>query len=210
MVAVWSNHDEELARATTAHDASTHERPTFSEAVSRDTVIDPPRSFFGRANAWLASIGRTIAMAMREPRLTDHLPAVPAAEIARDSTGIDQANTRAERMLLDLMCSPPEYLNAAILLVRATRALRKRGHDVFAEGFVVFALSRMLPDADGTIPINRLRDHVHDMQAMKGIVPVLLRLAEQGVVSLEGPPEQPAIAGVIDMDRMRVRLLVVP
>jgi len=191
--------------------ASIYERPTLPEAISRDTIVDPPRSFVVRAGAWLVSMARNVAMAMRRPRLTDHLPLVPVRyEITNDSAAISDSNVRGERMLLDIMRSPPEYVDAAILIARATRALHKRGNDVFAEGFVVFALSRMPPDADGTIPIKRLREHVQEIPAARGILPVLLRLEEQGVVSLEASCDQAASSGVCDMDRMRVRLLVLP
>ncbi len=196
-------------QAKTLQDASVYERPTLPEALSRDTIVDPPRSFVVRAGAWLASMAINVAMAMGRPRLTDYLPLVSVrytGEITHDS----DANARAERMLLDIMRLPPEYVDAAILIARATRALHKRGNDVFAEGFVVFALSRMPPDADGTIPIKRLREHAQDIPAARGILPVLLRLEEQGVVSLEASCDQPANSGVFDMDRMRVRLLVVP
>jgi len=149
-------------------------------------------------------------MVMRRPRLTDHLPPVPALGITGITAGKGDASERAERMLLDIMRAPPEYVEAAILIARATRALRKQGNDVFAEGFVAFALSRISPDADGTIPLKYLREHVHDIPAAKGILPVLLRLEEQGVVSLDAPLEQARSSGMIDMDRMRIRLLVLP
>jgi hypothetical protein len=200
---------ERAMMAKPVQDTSIFERPTLPEAISHDTMVDPPHSFVMRAGAWLASMARNVAMAMRRPRLTDHLPLVSVrctGEITHDSDAI----ARAERMLLDIMRSPPEYVDAAILIARATRALHKRGNDVFAEGFVVFALSRMPPDADGTIPIKRLREHVHDIPAARGILPVLLRLEEQGVVSLEGSCDQGASSCVHDMDRMRVRLLVLP
>ncbi len=96
------------------------------------------------------------------------------------------------------------------MIARATRALHKRGNDVFAAGFVVFALSRMPPDADGTIPIKHLREHVQDIPEARGILLALLRLEEQRVVSFEGSCDQAGSSGVFDMDRMRVRLLVVP
>ncbi len=117
---------------------------------------------------------------------------------------------RADTLLLDVMRSPPEYVDAAILIARATRALHKRGNDVFAEGFVIFALSRIPPDADGTIQIKRLREHAQDIPVARAILPVLLRLEEQGVVSLEASCDGAASSGVLDMDRMRVRLLVMP
>lgn len=207
MAAAWTNGNEEPVRAMSFHETSIYERPTLPEAFRARTSI------FERVGSWLGSIGPMIAMAMRPPRLTDYLPPIPArctVELTSDSVVDTDSNKRAERMLLEMMSFPPEYLDAAILIVRATRALRKRGNDVFAEGVVVFALSRMSLDADGTISIKRLREYVHDIPAIKSVVPVLLRLEEQGVVALEAPLEQVPISGMIDMDRMRVRLLVVP
>ncbi len=198
------NDDRDSVAAMPSHDASIHERPTLPESNASDTVSASP-SFHERVIAWIASIGRAIAMALHRPRLSDHLPPVPAC-----TSATKEAIARAERMLLDIMRSPPEYVDAALLIARATRALHKRGNDVFAEGFVVFALSRMPPDADGTIPIKRLREHVHDISAARGILPVLLRLEDQGVVLLEGSCDQGASSCMHDMDRMRVRLLVLP
>lgn len=122
----------------------------------------------------------------------------------------NEAKKRAERLLLDIMLVPPEYVAAAILIARATQALRKRGNDVFAEGFVAFALSRMPPDPDGTISVKQLREWARDVPSAKSVVPVLMRLEEQGVVSIEAPAGDTAASGIIDMGRMRIRLLVLP
>lgn len=196
--------DRDSVAATPPHDSSIHERPTLPESMPRDTIIASP-SFYERVIAWLASIGRSMAMALQRPRLSDHLPPVPVCISSTNGT-----NERAERLLLDIMRAPPEYVAAAVLIARATQTLRKRGNDVFAEGFVAFAISRMPPDSDGTISIKRLREWTRNVPSAKGIVPVLLRLEQQGVIAVEAPVDDTATSGIIDMDRMRIRLLVVP
>jgi len=196
------------APAMTPHDTSIHERPTLPEAPSRDTVVDAVPSFFERAYTWLASM---ISTAMKWPRLSDHLPPVPirsAYEVTRFSPEILAPEERAEAMLLEIMRAPPEYVDAAILIARATIALRKEGDDVFAEGFVTFALSRMQADEDGTVPIKCLREQLRGMPVPRSFVPVLLRLEEQGVVEMLS--EDASASSVVDMDRSRVRLLVLP
>jgi hypothetical protein len=204
MATTSMNDDYDSVSATTLHDISIHDRPTLPESISRDTIIDSP-SLLARVIAWFSSIGRAIAIALHQPRLSDHLPPVPAY------AGVtNEAKERAERLLLEIMRAPPEYVAAAVLIARATQALRKRGNDVFAEGFVAFALSRMPPDPDGTISIKRLREWTRDVPVAKSVVPVLLRLERQGVIAMEAPAGDMTASGIIDMDRMRIQLLVVP
>lgn len=198
------NDERDSVAATPPHDTSIHERPTLPESIARDTSIASP-PFHERVIAWFASIGRAIAVGLQRARLSDHLPPVPACTSAMEKT-----NERAERLLLDIMRAPPEYVAAAVLIARATQSLRKRGNDVFAEGFVTFALSRMPPDPDGTISIKRLREWARDVPSAKNVVPVLLRLEQQGVIAVEAPADDEATTGMIDMDRMRIRLLVLP
>ena len=108
------------------------------------------------------------------------------------------------------MRAPLDYVDAAALIVPATHALRKRGDDVLAEGFVVFALSRMVPDSDGKITIKRLREHVGNVPSARGVVPVLLRLQDQGVVAMDVPANDTAKSRVMNMDHVRITLLIVP
>jgi len=231
MVSVFMNDDEEPqtqafvqtpfandiitndAPAVTGNDPAIHARPTRPAALAHEALVDAPVPLLVRAGAWLRSIAETIATAMRRPRFSDNLPPVPvcsSSEITHDSERIATAEERAEAMLLELMRAPPEYVDAAIVTARAARALRKRGDDVFAEGFVVFALSRMLPDDDGTVSIKQLREQVREIPTARGLMPVLLRLEEQGVLAIEMPPEAVSPSGVMHMDHARVRLLVVP
>ncbi len=168
-----------------------------------NTVIDPGPSFCIRAFAWLSSI---FAATRQRPRLTDHLPPIPN----RTPVGTFNADARAETMLLEIMRAPSEYADAAVLIARATQALRKRGDHVFAEGFVAFALSRMPTDDDGTVSMKNLRERVHDMPTRGSLVPVLLRLEEQSVIALETIPCAAPGSRFIQMDDVRIRLIVVP
>jgi len=204
MAATSINNDHDSVAVTTPHDTSIHDRPTLPGSIVGDTIIASP-SFHERVIAWFTSIGRAIVIALHQPRLSDHLPPLPAC-----TSTIEKTNERAERLLLDIMRAPPEYVAAAVLIARATQALRKRGNDVFAEGFVAFALSRMPPDPDGTISIKRLREWARDVPSAKSVVPVLLRLEQQGVIAVEAPSGDTTTSGMIDMDRMRIRLLGVP
>ena len=167
-------------------------------------------SMIARGCAWIEAMGQRIARALRPPRLTDMMPPPCIGESSHDSALNGDPNVLGERMLLDIMRAPPDYVDAAALIVPATHALHRRGDDVLAEGFVVFALSRMVPDSDGTITIKRLREHVGNVPSARGVVPVLLRLEEQGVISMDVPADDMAKSRVIDMDRVRIRLLVVP
>jgi hypothetical protein len=198
--------------ATLPHDTLIHDRPTQPEARAREPVVDPTPPFLLRVCIWLVSKARAIRSALRWPTLTDHLPPVPPrdSKIIGNSKGIYDANERAETMLLEIMQAPPEYVDAAIMIARATHALRKRGDNIFAEGFVAFALSRMPTDNDGTISIKHLRERLHDMPAGRSVVPVLLRLEEQGVIVLETMHDAVTSSRFIQMDDVRIRLLIVP
>ncbi len=170
---------------------------------------------------WFAAIPTTIATYLQRPRLSDHLPPVPeceSSEMTRGSAVVASANESAEKMFLDIMRAPSEYVDAVILVARATHALRKCGDAVFAEGFVVFTLSRMGPDNDGTISIGRLRERLHDTRMhrdqcmVRAIVPTLLRLEKQGVVALqmETTSDIGGTSRFIQLDDVRIRLLEKP
>ena len=167
-------------------------------------------SMIARGCAWIEAMGQRIARALRPPRLTDVMPPRCIGESSHDSALNGDVNVLGERMLLDIMRAPPDYVDAAALIVPATHALHKRGDDVLAEGFVVFALSRMVPDSDGTITIKRLREHVGNVPSARGVVPVLLRLQDQGVVAMDVPANDTAKSRVMNLDHVRIRLLVVP
>jgi hypothetical protein len=198
--------DELVTHAASNADESISERPSLPEAVPHTT-----QSLFVRMYAWFCKIRKNIAMTTRWPRLSDHLPSVPDRsihEIIGVSAGIPTAEERAEAMLLDIMRASPEYVDAATLIARATTALRKQGDDVFAEGFVVFALSRMPTNDDGTVTIERLREQVGQMPVARSLMTVLFRLEEQGVIAMDLAPE--STSRIVSVDQARVRLLVVP
>ena len=184
-----------------------HARQTF---IIMEHAMASASSMIARGCAWIEAMGQRIARALRSPRLTDMMPPPCIGESSHDSALNGDPNVLGERMLLDIMRAPPDYVDAAALIVRATHALHKRGDDVLAEGFVVFALSRMVPDSAGTITIKRLREHVGSVPAAKGVVPVLLRLQDQGVVDMDVPANDTAKSRVMNMDHVRITLLIVP
>ncbi|MBK9266635.1 MAG: hypothetical protein IPM54_43470 [Polyangiaceae bacterium] len=200
--------------AATTYDATIHERQTLPESTPRDTVVDvTPSSAFERLGARLREMGRDIWRAFQRPRLTDRLPPIPtrnANESTRLSAGVLSPEEWGERMLLEIMRAPPEYVRAALLIAKATQMLHARGDDVFAEGVVAFALSRMCPDANGTISVRRLRERLHEMPFARRLTVVLLRLEEQGVIELEMLGDDAPLYGVSYWEGARIRLLVQP
>lgn len=149
------------------------------------------------------------------PTLTKHLPSVPLGmylDRPDNSNGHHHYMERYESMLLDIMRAPQEYADAAILIGKAAQALRARGDDVFAEGLVVFALSRMVPDSSGTIAFQRLRTRLGDLPTRKSLIATLLRLEEQGVVEFDGDKRDDVanVSRFMRLDDVRIRLRVMP
>lgn len=163
----------------------------------------------------VCDILKWFAKAFHRPTLTNHLPPIPLrsyTETASTSASTPTPEERAESMLLEIMRAPPEYVNAAILVAQATKSLRRGGDDVYAEGFVVFTLSRMLHDADGTISMKRLREQIRDAPPSRGLISTMLRLEEQGVLIFEAETAGHAAAAsrFMRMDDVRIRLLELP
>ena len=147
--------------------------------------------------------------------LTSHLPRVPGRlypDVETSPVSSRAAEERAEAMLLDILRAPPNYADAAILVARAALALRARGDDVYAEGMVVFALSRMVPDPDGAIAFQRLRARLGEMPTRKSLIATLLRLEEQGVIRLDDDGHDDSAVGsrFMRLDDVRIRLQVMP
>ncbi len=166
--------------------------------------------FLQRLREWFVMAFRRPPM----PALTNHLPPVPLgmyAGRAGDSLPPHNVFERHEAMLLEIMRAPREYADAAILVGRAAHALRARGDDIYAEGIVVFALSRMVPGPDGTISFSRLRTRLGDLPSQKSLIATLLRLEEQGVVVFDGDKDDAANASrFMRLDDVRIRLCVRP
>jgi hypothetical protein len=163
----------------------------------------------------LHDIVKWFVTAFRRPTLTNHLPPIPLRASTETTHGLaatPSAEERAEQMLLEIMRAPLEYVNAAILVAKATNVLHKRGYEVHTEGFVVFALSRMLPDVDGTIPVKRLRERLSDAHKVRSLIPTLLRLEEQGVIAFEAETTGDAagISRFKRLDDVRIRLVKMP
>jgi hypothetical protein len=202
------NDDELVTHADSIADESIYERPTLPEAVPPATP-----SLFMRVYALFCRIGKIFVGIARWPTLSDCLPSVSPrsiGEVIGLSAGIPTAEERAEAMLLEIMRAPPDYVDAAILLARATIALRKRGDDIFAEGFVVFVLSRMSTDDAGTVTVERLRAQIGQMPVARSLMAVLLRLEDQSVIALDFAFEASPPSRTINVDQARVRLLLIP
>ncbi|TKC98290.1 hypothetical protein [Polyangium fumosum] len=100
---------------------------------------------------------------------------------------------RGEMVLLEIMRAAPAYQHAAVYVANYAIALRSRGSEAYAEGVVHYALSRMLPDADGYVSFGRLRDILCDVSVSGALVPGLLRLEKAGVVCIERTEESPSL-----------------
>lgn len=188
-------------------------RGALDQAPVRDTLVDSPPSRWQRMRAAASDFWSSIRERFEDRRLCDHLPPVPAPrppQSARVPTGSLTDEERCERMLLEIMRAPPEYVRAAIIIGHATQNLRRLGNEVYADGFVHFALSRMSPDEDGTVPITRLRETLAHMGFARTLLPALLRLEKQGIVELVTDRDDAPISGVMDAIGSRVRLVVYP
>lgn len=202
------------AIAATPADSRIQDRPTLPEAMARDTIVDSaPAPALARLGDWLCSVGRSFLNAFVRPRLSDHLPPLPprhGSETTQLSAGVMSDEERGERLLLDVMRAPEQYVAAAILIAKATQALHRGGDPLFATGVVAFALSRMHPDANGTVSIRRLRERLRDMPFARNLTDALLRLEEEGVVALESRDDDAPRCGISDWDDICIRLLVEP
>ncbi len=190
-------------RAGHAEDRSTPISAAHA-ALDDGSQVDVQRSVFARARSWL----REFVAGWRRPYLHEKLPPLPPRR--SDGTrvgGVDPAE-RGEFLLQEIMRAPPEYVDAALIIARATQMLRSRGDDVYIEGRVAFVLSRMHADADGTTSMTRLRDLLYDVPFGKTLWPALLRLEEQGVVELLTTADTAPLSGLLDASAARVRLLV--
>jgi hypothetical protein len=149
------------------------------------------------------------------PTLTNHLPRVPGRiypDVTSSPISSRAVEERVEAMLLDIMRAPPKYAEAVMVVARASIALRARGDNVYSEGLVVFTLSRMVSDHDGTIPFQRLRARLGELPTRSSIIATLLRLEEQGVVKFDSDAQNDAASAsrFMRLDDVRIRLMVEP
>ena len=186
-------------------------RPSVVAADS--APAEQRQSAFARLRRWFRRFGANVVEVLNRPRLTDHLPALPSS-VELETTQVSPRRLlrmgRYEQLLIDILLAPTEYVSAAVLVGRTAESLRRQSDDVYAEGVVHFALSRMQPDSDGTVPLSRLRNVLDDLPVPAGLFAVLLRLEAHGVIEIVTPCEGNPTAGMISTNSMRVRLLVLP
>lgn len=92
----------------------------------------------------------------RDPCVADFLPPVPEEALGRgDGTS---AAERGERLLLEVLCAPPEYLRGLATVAAAAEQFRELGPGALEDALVHLALSRIRPDQHGEIPLVWLED----------------------------------------------------
>lgn len=121
------------------------------------------------------------------PPLSEELPKRPAFR-PRQGTLISAhavaEHEQGERMLLALLRAPPPYQKAAIAVARRARVMRDDGPDGYLDFVVHFVVSRIPPDKNGQIAVERLCDMLPYKVYSRDIWPALVRLEERGLVSL--------------------------
>ncbi len=115
-----------------------------------------PRARARRAWRWICRAFWGFVDSFRDPRVADFLPPVPEATLGRgDGTS---AAERGERLLLEVLCAPPEYLTGLATVAAAAEQWRELGPGALEDALVHLALSRIRPDQHGEIPLVWLED----------------------------------------------------
>ena len=110
-----------------------------------------PRARAHRAWRWACDAFWGFIDSFRDPRVADFLPPVPEATLGRsDDTS---AAERGERLLLEVLCAPPEYLRGLATVAAVAEQLRGVGPGALEDALVHLALSRIQPDQHGEIPL---------------------------------------------------------
>lgn len=121
------------------------------------------------------------------PPLSEALPNVPSFRprqgtiISADAVADDE---QGERMLMALLRASPKYQIAAIAVARRALVMRDDGPDAYLDFLVHFAISRIPPNKNGQIGVERLRDMLPHKIYSRDILPALVRLKERGLVVL--------------------------
>ncbi|MDC0740935.1 hypothetical protein [Polyangium mundeleinium] len=113
-----------------------------------------------------------------------------------------------EFMLFALLRAPRVYQRAAVHIAYRALEARRQGDDAYAEFVMHFALSRMRPDSDGRISMQRLQDSLCHLGHAGKIAPVLRRLEEQGIVELVVKNSDDPMAAILRLDITHVVLRV--
>ncbi|TKD03150.1 hypothetical protein [Polyangium fumosum] len=179
------------AMASTPTGAVVHDRQTLAEprVDVRDTVVGPTAlPLLLRWKAGWASFWSAVADAFfGGSRVSERLPPVPPLR-SREVTGVSFGNVadheHGEFLLVEVVLAAPLYQRAAIEVAREALAARREGEVAYTNFVIHLAISRLRPDKDGRVSVVRLREKVPHLPYERVILPALVRLEEQGVVTL--------------------------
>ncbi|MDI1450788.1 hypothetical protein [Polyangium sp. 6x1] len=177
------------AVASTPTGAVVQDRTTLTELPVRDTIVGPPAlPVWLRLKAAWTSFWDAVADAFfGAPRVSERLPPVPPPR-SREVTGVSFGNIadhdHGEFVLLEVVLASPVYQRAAIEVAREALAARREGEAAYANFVTHLALSQLRSDKDGRVSVARLREKLPHLPYERTILPALIRLEEQGVVTL--------------------------
>jgi hypothetical protein len=135
------------------------------------------------SRAWRRTVSAfwSFVDSFRDPRVADFLPPVPEQALLRgDGTS---AAERGERLLLEVLCAPREYLSGLAAVAASAERWHERGSTALEVELVHVALSRMQPDRHGEIPLVWLEDKLKGV-ACVDLPRALRRLAHEDAIEL--------------------------
>jgi hypothetical protein len=146
----------------------------------------------------------------RDPRLGDHLPPIPQPPV-RVSTLVCEGGIaereRGERLLLEVLRAPPEYLHG--LADVAHWAMQLRGQAALDDALVHLAVARLRPDQHGEIPIAWIERKLDFLPSYR-LTRALGRLAADDAIELfagregdVGPRVYDELAGYLSRVKLR-------
>ncbi len=126
----------------------------------RPTLFDPNcvPSWWRRFGAWLGHAGRSLGRRMRPVIALPELPPLPPP--TRGGTLVCANAVALEEVFHLLWRLGPEDVRAVGRLVHHILAARALGPEPLTDARVLFVLSRLWPDADGTVTLEQLRDRM--------------------------------------------------
>ncbi|MDI1447233.1 hypothetical protein [Polyangium sp. 6x1] len=179
------------AMASTPTGAVVHDRQTLTEPLVdvRDMSVGPTGlPLCLRLKARWTSFWSAVADAFfGGTRVSERLPPVPpprSSEVTGVSFGNVADHEHGEFLLFEVVLAAPLYQRAAIEVAREALAARREGEAAYTNFVIHLALSRLRPDKDGRVSVARLREKLPHLPYERVILPALIRLEEQGVVTL--------------------------
>jgi hypothetical protein len=176
------------AWASTPVAAADPTRPSLPAARAQMGMVRPRRSLWERFKAGAGRFADAMGSAFfGTARLSPQLPPLPpirSNSATRLSVGVVPEQEQGEHMLLFLLLAPPVYQRAAIDVAYRALQMRREGAEAHADFLVQFVLSRMVPDGQGRISTERLRDRLCRLSYAREIAPALVRLEQEGIVAL--------------------------